>query len=180
MRDVICKLTAAQSLELVERLCRRGGKLREAVIAEATNLLGGVDIDETADEVFAGLESINVEECWDRCGSSRHGYTSPDEAATELIEEALQPFVDQVERYHQLGMLAQEARYCTGIISGLCRYERESKTRFREWSEDIARDCAALLLEQWRKRNPAEAGIKAMRELIAERCPDLVKSLDPT
>jgi hypothetical protein len=158
-RDVIGKLTAAQALELVERLCRRGGRLREMVMAEATNLLGEVDMYGTSDGVLAGLESINVEERWDRSGNSYHGYTSPDEAATELIEEALQPFVDQVERYHQLCMLEQKARYCTGIISGLYRYERESKAEFRAWSEDIAGDCAALLPDQWRKRNPAEAGI---------------------
>jgi hypothetical protein len=176
--DPIRKLTAAQALELVERLSRRGGELKEAVIAGAMNLLAEVDIDETADEVFAALDSIDVQDCWDRSGSSRDGYTSPDEAATELIEEELQPFVDQVERYHQLGMPEQEALYCIGVIIGLYRYDRQSKTGFREWSEDIAGDCAGCLLHEWRQRNPAEAGINAMRELLVERCPEWVKWLD--
>jgi hypothetical protein len=139
--------------------------------------LAKVDIDETADELFAALDAIDVEDCWDRSGRSRHGYTSPDEAATELIADELRPFVDQVERYHRLGMPEQEARYCLGIISGLYRYERESKTEFRQWSEDIAGDCAGLLLDEWRQRNPAEDGSDAMRALPAERCPEWVKWL---
>jgi hypothetical protein len=178
MDDVIGKLTAAQALQLVERLTRRGGELREAVIAEALELLADVDIDETAGEVFTALDCIDVQDCWDRSGSSRHGYTSPDEAAAELIEEELQSFVDQVERYHQLGMIEQEARSCAGIVAGLYRYDKESKTEFRQWSEDVAGDCAGALLGDWRERNPAKAAIGTMRALLAERCPQWVEWLD--
>jgi hypothetical protein len=175
--DVIRNLTGAQALELVARLSRRSASLRDAVIAEAISLLAEVDIDETAAEVFTTLDCIDVQDCWDRSGRSRHGYTSPDEAATELIEDGLQPFVEQVESYHQLGMLEQEAHYCAGVISGLYRYDRESKTEFRQWSEDIAGECAGNILDEWRGRNPAEAGIGAMRSSLAERCPEWAKWL---
>jgi hypothetical protein len=42
-----------------------------------------------------------------RSGRSRDGYTSPDEAAAEMIEAELQPFCDQFERYQELGMAEQ-------------------------------------------------------------------------
>jgi hypothetical protein len=177
MDDVISKLTADQALKIVERLSRRGGKVREVVVTEAMNMLAEVDLNETADEVFVILDSIDVQDCWDRSGSHRHGYTSPDEAATEIIEEELQPFFDQVERYHELGMPEQEAEYCMGIIAGIYRYERESKSEFREWSVDIPVECAGSLLDQWRKRNRARASINAMREFIAEQCPEWAKWL---
>ena len=54
------------------------------------NVLTEIELDKTADEVFVVLDSIDVQDCWDRSGSSREGYTSPDEAATEIIEEELQ------------------------------------------------------------------------------------------
>ncbi len=39
MDDVISKLTAAKALKIVERLGRKGGKIREAVLTEAMNVL---------------------------------------------------------------------------------------------------------------------------------------------
>src|SRR5438128_5668073 len=102
------------------------------------NVLTGFDLDETAEEVFLILDSIDVQDCWDRSGGSRDGYTSPDEAAAQIMEEELQPFFDQVVQYHELGMPEQEATYCMGVILGIYRYERVSKSEFREWSVDVA------------------------------------------
>src|ERR1700680_3280026 len=99
MDDLIGKLTAEQALRIIERLARKGGEIREAVVAEAMILLTEIDLDETAEEVFEVLDSIDVQDCWDRSGGSRDGYTSPDEAAAEIIEEELQPFFAQVDRY---------------------------------------------------------------------------------
>jgi hypothetical protein len=93
----------------------KGGEIREVVLLEVKNLLMAVDEDETADEVFCVLDSIDVQDCWDRSGSSRHGYTEPSEAAVELVEEELQPFYDQAKRYRELGMAEQET---TNLLHG--------------------------------------------------------------
>ena len=178
MRDVIGKLTSAEALEIIERLCRKSGELRETIAAEAMNLLEEVNLDDIADEVFDSLDSIDVQDCWDQAGGSSEGYTSPDETAFDLFEEELQPFFDQVERYHELDMPEQEAVYCMAIILGLYRFEHESKSEFKQWAEDIPADCAGNLLEEWRERNPEQARIDAMHAFIRERCPkwgDLLK-----
>jgi hypothetical protein len=170
MDDVISRLTAEQALKIVERLGRKGGKIREAILTEAMNVLTEVDVDETADEVVAALESIDVQDCWDRSGGSRDGYTSPDEAAAEIFEQELEPFFDQVERYHEMGLPQQESAYCMGVIFGIYRYERESKSEFREWSVDIPAECGGFLLDQWRERNREKASINAMHDFIRTRC----------
>ncbi|HYS49891.1 MAG TPA: hypothetical protein VEM36_14065 [Xanthobacteraceae bacterium] len=180
MDDVISKLTPDQALQIVERLTRKGGKIREAVVTEAMNILTEIDVAETADEVFNGLGSIDVQECWDRSGSSRDGYTSPDEAAAEIIDEELQPFLDQIERYHELRMFEQEAAYCMAVILGIYRYERESKSEFTAWSADVPSECAGFLLDNWRKRNRDPARLDAMHEFIRERCPEWAKWLNDT
>ncbi len=180
MDDVISQLTPEQALKIVERLGRKGGKLREAVLAETMNVLTEIDLDETADEVVTILESIDVQDCWDRSGNSRDGYTSPDEAATEIIEEELRPFFDQVGRYHKMGLPEQEAAYCMGVILGIYRYERESKSEFKQWSEDIPAEYGGFLLDKWRERNPDGARINAMHEFIRARCPEWAKWLKDT
>jgi hypothetical protein len=91
-----------------QKLSQNEGKIGEAVRAEARTLLQAVDLDETADEGFFVLDSIDVEDCWDRSGSSRYGYTEPSEAAVELVEEELQPFYDQAARYCELNMPEQD------------------------------------------------------------------------
>jgi hypothetical protein len=146
MDDVIGKLTPEQAMKIVERLARKGGKIREAVVTEAMNVLTEIDLAGTAEEVFDSLDSIDVQDCWDRSGASRDGYTSPDEAAAQIIDEELQPFLDQVERYHELGMFEQETAHCMGVILGIYRYERESKSEFRTWCTDVPSECAGFLL----------------------------------
>jgi hypothetical protein len=167
MQNVIKKLSAEQALEVLKRLRGKGGKIQEAVLAEARNVLSEIDLDETADEVFFVLE-----DCSNRAGSSRDGYTSPDEAAVEIMEESLEPFFDQTRRYHELGMPAEEMTHCMGLILGIYRYEHESKSEFREWSIDIPVECAGDRLREWRERGQDLAFAEAMDEFIQERCPN--------
>jgi hypothetical protein len=51
--------------------------MAEAIAAEARRVLAVVDIDEVADDVFGVLDTIDVQDCWDRAGPDRDGYTSP-------------------------------------------------------------------------------------------------------
>jgi hypothetical protein len=171
MTDVIGKLTAEQALEIVERLCRKGGDIRDAIVAEAMNVLTEFSLDDVAEEVFDALDLIDVQDCFDQAGSSREGDPSPREAALDIIELDLQPFFDQVERYHELGMAEQEATYCMAVILGAYRFEHESKSAFKKLAADIPAACAGNLMEDWRRRNPQQAGIDAMYAFIRERCP---------
>lgn len=177
MNDILSKLTGEQALQVLERIVADNAGLARKIEAEAKRLLTAVGVDETADEVFDALDAIAVEDCWDRAGRHRDGYTSPEEAAIELIEEELQPFVEQAKRYHELDMREQERDYCAGVILGLYRYERESKSEFRNWSEDLPLDSAGWLLDEWRARTADKAMRGAMDEFIRERCPGWAKNL---
>jgi hypothetical protein len=177
MDDVINKLTAQQALEILKRLSENEGEIREAVRAEAKSLLMAVNLENTADEVFFVLNSIDVQDCWDRSGKSRHGYTEPSEAAVELVEEELQPFYDQAKTYLELGMPEQETTYCMGVILGIYRYEHESKSEFRKWCTDVPIECAGYLLDTWRERPQDTASAEAMDEFIQRRCPKWAKYL---
>jgi len=177
MNDVIKKLTPEQALEVVKRLSEKGGEIGEALLAEARNFLTAVTVKTTADEVFFVLDSIEVQDCWDRSGRSRYGYTEPSEAAVELVEEELQPFYDQAKRYRELGMAEQETTCCMGVILGIYRYEHEAKAEFRKWCVDVPLECAGYLLDIWRERNQGTAPAEAMDEFIRHRCPKWAKYL---
>ncbi len=171
MDNVIHRLTPQQALAVLMRLSNKGGSIGEAVLAEARYVLSAIDLNQIADGVFFVLDSIDVQDCWGRAGSSRDGYTSPDEAAVELIEEELQTYFDQAGCYHELAMREEAAIYCMGVILGIYRYEHESKSAFREWAVDIPIECAGALLAARRERGQDSAFAATMDAFIEERCP---------
>jgi hypothetical protein len=172
MNDVAGKLTSEQALLIVERLCRKGGDLRDTIVAEAISLLSEFSVDEIAGEVFDALDLIDIQDCRDRAGAACDGSTTtPAEAAVDVIEEELQPFFDQVERYHDLAMAEQEAAYCMGVLLGIYRFEQESDAEIKHLAADLPRAYAGTLLDDWRKRNADKAGAAAMEGFVRERCP---------
>ena len=46
-------------------------------------------------EAIKHLDSIEVEEVWDRSGRTRNGYVEPTEMAFQMSEEALDPFIEE-------------------------------------------------------------------------------------
>jgi len=171
MNNLLQKLTGEQALEVLRRLADSKGAIAEAVNATARGVLAGVDIEEVGEDVFLALDFIDVQDCWDRAGASRDGYKDSVEAATEIIEDELQPFYDQVDRYHELGMGEQERNYCMGILLGAYRYVQESDSEFKEWCEDIPISCTGGMLDGWRKRVTDSSSHAAMDAFIEKRCP---------
>ncbi len=169
--DLLRALTDEQAREIVRRLAAEKGVIAEKVAATVREVVAAVEIEAVADEVFCALDLIDVQDCWDRAGESRDGYTSPDEAAMELVEEELQPFFEQVDRYHNLHMANQQRDYCMAVMLGLYRYAQESESEFKDWCDDMPLERARYLLDRWRKRIAAPASRAAMDRFIRQCCP---------
>lgn len=179
MIDIIKKLTPERALEVVVRLCEKEGAVRDAVIAEAKSMLREFDTDGVADDVYVALDSIDVHDCWDRAGSSRVGYTSPEDAAVELIDEELQPFIDKTKGYSELGMTVEETMHCKGVILGIYRFQHESKSEFLDWAVDIPIECVRALLADWRDHYQDSIDAAVMDDFIKSCCPNWAKYLFP-
>ena len=177
MTDILSNLTDTQAREVLKQMAANDPQIAKLIKATATNMLEAVDLEEVAEEVFFAFDAIDVEVCWERAGSHRDGYTAPEDAANELIEEELAPFSDQIRKYHDLGMAAQERDYLMGVILGLYRYATESKSSFRDWSEDLPLESAGWLLEEYQKRAPNKNTIQTMQSFISKHCPNWKKHL---
>ena len=177
MGDILAQLTPEQALEVVRRLYKRDKDIRQAIMEEARSVLEAVDLDQTAEEVFFMLDSIDVQELWDRSGAGRDGYSSPGEEAVEMMEEELAPFFEQVRRYQQLRMFPQAQTYCMGVLLGIYRFDRESKSEFREWAMDIPQECFGYLLDEWRKGCEHSTVATEMDEFVKNSCPNWAKHI---
>ena len=175
MGDILAQLTPEQALEVVRRLYKRDKEIRQAITEEARSVLEAVDFVKTAEEVFFMLDSIDVQELWDRSGAGRDGYSSPGEEAVEMMEEELAPFFEQVRRYQQLRMFPQAQTYCMGILLGIYRFDQESKSEFREWAVDTPIECFGYLLDEWRKGCESSTAGTEMDEFVKNSCPNWAK-----
>ncbi len=170
-KTILDKISPDEALRILYELYSKNSSIRDTIISEAEKVLSDINIDEIADDVYYELDSIEVEELWDRSGPSRDGYSSPDEMAYEMIEEVLFPYKEQVKKYQDIGMSHQAKTYCMGVLKGIYQYDHESESEFKNWATDMPPECFGLLLEEWRDRCSQEDDIKEMHKFISDECP---------
>lgn len=109
------------------------------LVAEAEEIARATVTDVDADFVAADVEQavldLDNDELDTRAGRKSWGYVEPTEAAWELLEEALEPFLGEVKRHIELGFEAAATAACAGLVL-LCHRANSSKA----WSE-----CASAL-----------------------------------
>ncbi len=69
-----------------------------------------------------------------RSGRKRWGYVEPTEAAWEILEEALEPFAEQMKRHIELGLEAAAVGVCQGIVLGLYSCRDKASDRVLGWA----------------------------------------------
>ena len=166
----IDRISPDQALEILRRLTRSDPKINKRIEQEAEQILKDIDVEGICEDVHSALDGIDVEELWDRSGSSRHGYSSPEDMAAEMMEEELEPFNQEVLKYFEMGMTKEAKLYCMGILKGIYRYEQESRTEFKDWATDIPGECFGDLLLEWKKRSGDQSDLKKMGEFIEREC----------
>lgn len=147
--DSISCLTGSQAAAVLQGLLQRRPELRSEAEVLAKEVLGQVSFLDVADDVEAELLQVDYDDLNGRAGRRSFGYVEPSEAAWELLEEALEPFADQMKRYLKLGLEEQATECCQGILVGLYRF-RESGTDILGWAEDFPAEAADNTLRTWR------------------------------
>jgi hypothetical protein len=171
LKDILANITSDQAVHILKVLWEKRSDVREIIVSEAEKLLGPVGPDEIAEDLFFALESIDVHELWDRSGSHSDGYSSPEDMAMEMVEEEIDPFSDQITRYHNLRLHEEEKLYCMGVLKGLYRFDKEAKSEFRDWASDVAGECFDFVLKNWQKQKGNERFTGEMGEFIKVTCP---------
>jgi len=141
-------LTAAEKAELLDALLDARPALREQAEQLAVQRLSRVDPAGVADDVEFNLRSADIDELNARAGYQPGiGYVHPVEAADDVLDELLQPYLDDLRRHAKLGMMAAAADLAVGILHGLHRC-RGSSESLLEYSPDYADERAAEVVRQ--------------------------------
>lgn len=143
-------ISGADAIEVLRILSSRDEELSKEIDAIVRDLLADVSIDEVADDVQADLESLAVEDVWDRSGARRDGYVDTGVTASRMFEDALEPFRKEMTKYTQLSMPKQAEAVCLGILKGIYDFQWYSKTEFKDWAIDIPDEYFWTYLDEWK------------------------------
>jgi hypothetical protein len=155
--DIFDKITPDEALEILRQLTKTDNNLKTKVVKLAEDLFRDVEIDQIREGVFYALDGIDVHELWDRAGPKTDGYTSPEDMSVEMFEEALEPFVQEMERLLDLKMLQEANVYCRGILKGIYQYEEDSESEFKGWASDVPGEIFGYILREWGKNRNKKA-----------------------
>ena len=171
---VLESITGNDALSILNVLAMRDSAIAKMIDEVALEIFRGVNADEVADQVQSELEFLQVEDVWDRSGSTRNGYIDPGDAAWEMFEEALKPFRDEAEKYRCLAMFKEADLCLKGILKGIYDFDRKSSTEYKDWAVDAPGEYFGLILDDWKKLHKGRQAIDDMRKFIEKNCPDWI------
>ena len=155
-RSAFNTLSAAEKAAVLDELLAARPDLREPAEAYAVQVMTDTDRSAVADDVEDGLQGLDIEELNTRAGHQPgRGYVHPAEAADEILDETLQPFLDDLQRRADLGVGSAAVELAVGILLGLYNCRHGNSETLLEYSPDYAaerasgvvRDCARLGIE---------------------------------
>jgi hypothetical protein len=159
MKKFVQSLSANEAARVLKDMVGRDPGLTQKAYEIALKVAGDVDADAIMDTVFSRLDRLDMDDLNGRAGRTRYGYVEPTEAAWQIFEEALDPFIDEMKRNQKRGLPAVAKAHCIGIVMGLLEYEKASSSDFAGWVEDAPGEYIGTVVEEWKKGNPSSEDI---------------------
>ena len=115
----------------------------------ARSLLHEVNYEEVAAEIEDEIRALDYEDLNARAGSHEWGYVEPSEAAVEILEETVEPFLEDLKRHLELGLEAEALEICKGLVLGCYRLSEREGGDVLGWAPDFPGEAAGNALEVW-------------------------------
>src|SRR3954452_440088 len=109
---------------VLDELVAADRELKDRAERAARARLAHVDIDDLANTVTAVLLGLGQEDLAGRAGRTRYGYVEPTEAAWSLLEEAVEPWLEDITRRAGLGLPHAPRRLGLGTLHALQSIDR--------------------------------------------------------
>ncbi len=176
--SVLDRLRPDEAQAVLRRLLDVHRELRSEARQIAKSLLSEVEFEWVADEVEDAVRDVGLDELGNRAGEHSGGYTGPSEAAWELLEECVSPFVEDMKRQSELGLDAEALEICKGVVLGLYRVRNEQGGDVLQWAPDFPAETAAQAVATWREGGDKKtAGGGRRKQHVFP--PDFVKEFVP-
>ena len=163
--ELIQSLSPDDAFTVLMSLLKENPDLKEKIYQISMQVLCDIDSDEVMDDVYYALDGLDVEDLYSRSGKSRYGYVDPADESWEMFEEALEPSISEMKKYQGRALPDIAKKYCMGIIKGIQKFERESKSEFSDWVVDAPGESVERVIDEWKKGQPSEEDIAEVSQI---------------
>lgn len=146
--SALTALSASEKATVLDALLDARPDLRELAETHAVRLMSYEDRAAVAHDVTDALQGLDIEELNGHAGyRPGRGYVDPTEAADEILDEALEPFLRDLERRATLGMGTAAAELAVGVLLGLYQCRDGACETLLEYAPDYADERAARVVD---------------------------------
>lgn len=103
-RSALASCSDSEKASILTQLLDDDPTLRTRAEDIARQTLASVDIAAVSDLVIEAILQLDPEDLTNRAGPRRHGYVEPTDAAWQLLEEMMQPWIEDIGRRAHLGL----------------------------------------------------------------------------
>lgn len=153
---------------LLTALVARHPELQAEINEMASWALSTVSAEAVADEVENAILSLDIDDLDGRAGRKSHGYVEPDEAAAQLLEEAITPYLNNLQRCIDLGAKAAAIETCRGIVFGLYQLCGQDPDGILGYCYDFPLETASravAMLQQVSGKTPWQLPVEMGRDI---------------
>lgn len=149
LTNAVAALSEVEKSQLLDQLLSADPQLRQQAETLARKQLAEQDSSTVADDLTAALHNCELEQLISRAGYHPGiGYVEAGEAACEILDETLQPFLDDLTRRATLGMTTAATDLAVGILCGLYACRDDAGAPLIEYYPDYPDERAAQVLDQ--------------------------------
>lgn len=138
-----------EAVAVLQRLLKVHPDLWSEAEEMARSLLHQVEFEDIAAEIEDEIRALDYDALNARAGRHEWGYVEPSEAAEEILEETVEPFLDDMKRHLELGLEAEALEICKGLVLGCYRLSERQGGDVLGWSPDFPAEAAGNALELW-------------------------------
>jgi hypothetical protein len=141
---LVVQLKFEEAKTVLLRLLDAEPQLRDKVEDLIREFLSEVDAEDVAANIEFELDGLDLDDLNAATGNASGRYVAPDEAAWNLIREAVEPFLDDLKRRRASGRRKEAVEICKGIVLGLYQAEKNDAT---SWAPDAPLELAREAVE---------------------------------
>ena len=168
IHQIIEQLSPTDASAILHALATNDEALAARIADMALAHFDQIDVEEVSADLYDELDALEVEEVWERAGRKRQGYVETGEAAYQIIEAALTPFLKDLASYQKLGLRDEANRMCKGLLLGFYRFEHESTSRFKDWAPDAPISFAGTVMTDWKAGSPTKGDVESLKTFVTE------------
>ncbi len=149
--SILDYLNAGEAGNVLRRLLAAHPDLRAETEKIARSLLGEVTFESIAGDLEDAIRALDWDDIHGRAGRHEWGYVEPNEAAGEILDETVEPFIEDLKRLLKLGLEKEALEVCKGLVLGLYRVEHGKGAVLVEEAPDFPAEAAGGAIETWRE-----------------------------